>query len=218
MAGFADRTTFAEFARRARQGTYTPAAGENRVSQPNAAVRLAPATGKVVGQIMVSDIKGRFATGTDPAGRKWQSLKHSRPRGGNQPLRDTGRLMASFTARVEPTAVVVGTNVAGAALHNFGGVVKAKGKMLAIPLTKEAARSGGPRRFGKKKQLEFRPTGKRRVFVLGIEDKRGVFVGQFLLVDSVRVPQREFMGISDKALGQIAETLAMAGMRTGGAT
>lgn len=209
MAGIADRTTFAEFARRARQGAYTPTPGENRVTQPAGPVRLPPATGKIVGQLMVSDIKSRFATGTDPAGRKWRPLKHPRPRGGNQPLRDTGLLMASFTARVEPTAVVVGTNRAGAALHNFGGVVRARNKMLAIPLTKEAIRSGGPRRFGKRKELEFRPTGKRRVFILGVEDKRGRFVGQFLLVDQVRMPQREFMGVSDKALGQIADVLVL---------
>lgn len=217
MAGIADRTTFAEFARRARAGAYTPTPGENRVGQPGTPVRLPAATGKIVGQVMVSDIKSRFATGTDPAGRKWRPLKHPRPRGGNQPLRDTGMLMNSFTARVEPTAVVVGTNRAGAALHNFGGVVRAKGKMLAIPLTKEAQRSGGPRRFGKRKELEFRPTGKRRVFVLGVEDKKGVFVGQFLLVDQVTVPQREFMGVSDKALSQIADVLATAGLRMGDA-
>lgn len=218
MAGVADRTTFAEFARRARAGAYTPTpgGGETRAPRPGGAVRLPPQTGKIVGQIMVSDIKSRFATGTDPQGRKWRPLKHPRPRGGNQPLRDTGLLMASFTARVEPSAVVVGTNRQGAAPHNFGGVVRAKNKMLAIPLTKEAQRSGGPRRFGRRKELEFRPTGKRRVFLLGTEDKAGRFVGQFLLVDQVRIPQREFMGVSDKALGQIADVLATAGLRTGG--
>jgi phage gpG-like protein len=217
MAGYADRVTFAEFARRARAGAYTPTPGAAPVAQAGpTAVRLPTATGKVIGQIMVSDIKSRFMTGTDPRGQKWRPLKHSRVRGGAQPLRDTGRMMASFTSRVEPDAVVVGTVAPGAALHNFGGVVRAKNKMLAIPLTKEALRSGGPRRFGKKQELEFRPTKKRRVFLLGTMDKAGRFVGQFLLVDSVRVPQREFLGVSDKALGQIADVLATAGLRPGG--
>lgn len=213
MAGFAQRTTFAEFAQRARDGRYTPGAGETRVSQGPTAVKLPPMVGKIVGQILVSDIKSRFATGTDPQGRKWRPLKHARPRGGNQPLRAAGRLMASFTFRVEPDAVVVGTVAPGAALHNFGGVVKAKGKMLAIPLTKEALRSGGPRRW-KKGKLEFRPTRKRRVFLLGTADARGNFVGQFLLVDQVTIPQREFMGVSDNAMGQVADALAMAGLMT----
>lgn len=215
MAGLADRTTFAEFARRARAGGLTPdPAGERRANSAVAPLRLPPAVGREIGLILVADIKTRFATGTDPAGQRWRPLKHPRPRGGDQPLRDTGRLMASFTARVEPAAVVVGTNHPGAALQNAGGVVRAKTKMLAIPLTKEAVRSGGPRRF--KGRLEFRPTGKRRVFLLGTGDARGNFSGQFLLVDSVRVARREFMGVSAAGLGRVAAVLAAAGFRAAG--
>jgi phage gpG-like protein len=218
MAGIADRYTFEEFVRRARQGAFTPTpgAGPTAVTPPGAPVRLPEAVGKQVGQIVITDIKTRITRGVDVAGRAFRPLKHARVRGGAQPLRDTGRLLASFTARVEPAAVVVGTMHPGAAIHDAGGVIRAKGKMLAIPLTREAQRSGGPRRFGKKKDLQLRGTKKRRVFVLGVEDKRGEFVGQFLLVDQVTIPQREFMGVSDNALGQIAEVLALSGFRVAG--
>lgn len=205
MAGFAERTTLADFAKRARAGEYGPAVA--RDTRPGVPARLDPQTGRVLGQIVVSDIKTRIATGVDVRGQRFRPLARPRPRGGNQPLRDTGRLLASFTSRVEADAVVVGTNAPGAALHNFGGLVRAKGKMLALPLTKEAQRSGGPRRF--KGALRFRPTRKPRVFLLGTL-KGGVFVGQFVLVDQVRIPQREFMGVSDKAVGQIADALSLA--------
>ena len=60
---------------------------------------LSPALGKEIAQIGVSDVKRRFVTGTTPGGVKWKPLKYPRPRGGNQPLRDTGRLMASITGK-----------------------------------------------------------------------------------------------------------------------
>lgn len=211
MPGLADRTTFSEFARRARAGQLLPDPGERRVTQGSAPLRLPPVLGRQLVLAVVADIKSRFMTSTDPRGQRWRPLKHPRPRGGTKPLQDTGRLMASITGRVEPAAIVVGTAHPGAAIQNFGGVVRAKKKMLAIPLTKEAQRAGSPRRF--KGGLDFRATGKRRVFVLGIF--RGArFVGMFLLVDSVTVPRREFMGLSAKGLAVVADILAAAGFQT----
>ncbi len=211
-------TTFGQFAADARSGGLIPSLDVGSGGGPPrpGAVTLPPVVGKIIGQILVSDVKSRFSTGTDPRGSPWRPLKFKRPNGGDKPLRDTGELMASITARVEPTAVVVGTMRAGAALHNFGGVVRAKGKMLAIPLTKEAKRSGGPRRFQGK--LTFQPTKKRRVFLLVGAPPREAKgkkkpkkppkrVPQFMLVDQVTVPQREFMGVSDKALGYIGQTI-----------
>jgi len=119
----------------------------------------------ILKQILVSDVKSRFSTGTSPAGVKWRPLAHPRPNGGDVPLRDTGVLMASFTGGSDGRSAWVGTTHPGASLHNFGGVVRGKGKMLAIPLTKEAKRSGGPRRW-KGGELQFRLTRKPRVFLL----------------------------------------------------
>lgn len=194
---------------------------------------LPPPLANILKQILLSDVKSRFSTGTDPRGVKWRPLKFSRPNGGDVPLRDTGVLMASFTGGSDGRSVWVGTTHPGAKLHNFGGVVRGKGKMLAIPLTKEAKRSGGPRRWTGG-ELKFQPTGKPRVFLLvsaasgargsGARGsgagkprkakKRGAakidvekLVSQFLLVDQVRVPQREFMGVSEKAWGQINDAV-----------
>jgi phage gpG-like protein len=258
--------------------------------------RLPPPLANILKQILVSDVKSRFSTGTDPSGAKWRPLKHARPNGGDVPLRDTGILMASFSGGTDGNSVWVGTTHPGAALHNFGGVVRGRGKMLAIPLTKEAKRSGGPRRW-KNGKLVFRPTRKPRVFLLLGADrpkkpkakrrgkkgrvgaaidvlrkriakvrkavgkrakklvkgtrrakKRGAsrgaegllrkllgklrsitaknpdaaaaggaagqsLVAQFLLVDEVTIPKREFMGVSEKAWGQITDAVAEATIR-----
>ena len=60
---------------------------------------LPPLASKVLARLLLSDVRDRFATGTDPQGKKWRPLKYARPNGGNQPLRDTGRLMASLASR-----------------------------------------------------------------------------------------------------------------------
>lgn len=148
------------------------------------------------------------------------------------PLRDTGVLMASFSGGSDGNSVWVGTTHPGASLHNFGGTVRGKGKMLAIPLTKEAKRSGGPRRW-KGGELQFQPTRKPRVFLLlsgapagravrkpKRAGKRGAakidhakLIAQFLLVDQVTIPARPFMGVSEKAWGQIGDAVADAVVR-----
>ncbi|HEY1192373.1 MAG TPA: phage virion morphogenesis protein, partial [Gemmata sp.] len=115
MAGLV--ITFADLARFARQQS-GPLAPPLKASGP-----LDPLTGRELAQIATSDVKRRFATGTAPDGTRWKPLRYARANGGNQPLRDTGALMASITGRATATEVIVGTNHPGAALHNFGGTV-----------------------------------------------------------------------------------------------
>src|SRR5581483_10822530 len=57
-------------------------------------------------------------------------LKRPRARGGDVPLRDTGVLMASLTGQgkghvkeVTAHALVWGTNIEYAAIHNWGGII-----------------------------------------------------------------------------------------------
>lgn len=206
MPGLVDQRSLGELVDAVRRGSLTPTLSVSQGPTPPTAgaIRIPPLLGRQLVQIMVSDIKGRFSSGTDPQGQPWVPLKWPRPTGGDKPLRDTGVLMASFTGRFDATSVTVGTTHPGAALHNFGGTVRARNKMLAIPLTKEARRSGGPRRFGR--TLRFQPTGKRRVFVL-YEMVNGQRVGQFLLVDQVTVPQREFMGLSPRGLQNVQDAI-----------
>jgi phage virion morphogenesis protein len=93
---------------------------------------LAPAM-REIGSGVVDDARLRFRDSKDPYGAPWQRLKAStlaaRRKGSGpgqaKPLLDTGRLRNSVTYRVDgPDAVVVGTNVAYAAIHQFGGVIQ----------------------------------------------------------------------------------------------
>lgn len=57
-----------------------------------------------------------FEKSITPDGKKWAPLKVRR----GQPLRDTGRLLASITPRSSASGFSVGTNVIYAAVHQFG--------------------------------------------------------------------------------------------------
>ncbi len=82
---------------------------------------------KIAEQLLISDSKQAFAKAADVDGNPWPPLKAPRrlPGGLKQldakPLRDTGRLMASITGRIEEgKRVVVGTNVSYSVFHQYG--------------------------------------------------------------------------------------------------
>ena len=164
---------------------------------------LDPQTGRELVQVLVGDAKRRFATGTTPEGARWRPLKYPRPRGGDKPLMDTGRLMNSVTGRADATGVTVGTAHPAAALMQYGGVVRPKkARHLAIPLTKEAARAGSPRRMKGSAKV---PLFAKRV--------GGRWVGHWLLVKKATVPARPFLGVSKEAALAVAAVLAGAAAR-----
>jgi phage gpG-like protein len=192
MAGLASVLTLGDLARAAQQ-QLGPLAPPVKAGGP-----LSDEVQRVIRQIGVSDIKRRFMTATTPEGVAWKPLKYGRPGGGNRPLQDTGRLMASISSRSGAGEIVWFTNAPGAALQNFGGtVVPKKGKFLAIPLTREARRAGSPRRMTGTEQV---PLFARRV--------AGRLVGHFLLVKKAVVPARVYMGLSRQALSAIAAAVA----------
>ena len=198
MAGFVDRLTFDQFATMAPG--LVPKLDTGKAIATSGKT-LSPALAKVVSTIMLGDVRNRFMTGTAPDGTPWRPLRFARPNGGDQPLRDTGVLMASLHAGFDSRSAWVATTHPGAAVQNFGATIRARGKMLAIPLTREAKRSGGPRRW-KGPALRFQPTRKRRVFLLTANG-----AGQFLLVDQVTVPQRRFMGLSAQGEDQVCRAI-----------
>jgi phage gpG-like protein len=191
--------TVAEFAARARAaGPANPLTVHMPAGGP-----LDARTQKELVQVLVSDVKRRFVTSTSPDGARWRPLKHKRPRGGDKPLLDTGRLMASITGRSSPTEIVVGTAHPAAPLHQFGGTVKPKrGKYLAIPLTREAQRAGSPRRM--------KGTKKVPLFARKVE---GRWVGHFILAKKAVVPARPFLGLSKEAERTVAAVLLDAATR-----
>lgn len=115
--------------------------------------------------LMQKDVRENFQASKDPDGQPWKPLKFPRVRGGDKPLLDTGLLRASVTTKAEgnieqytATSVTIGTNRPGANLHQKGGtVLPVKAKALAIPLTKEALRSGGPRNFPRSLTMLWKP-------------------------------------------------------------
>lgn len=104
---------------------------------------------------MIDDVHDHFEKSVGPDGKPWKPLKFPRPRGGNKPLFDTGKLRDSITGKspefrseVGFNYVAIGTVHPGANLMHAGGtVVPTKAKALAIPLTKDAVRAGSPRKF-----------------------------------------------------------------------
>jgi phage gpG-like protein len=160
---------------------------------------------KSIAGIIQNDIRRRFATGTAPNGTPWPKLKYPRISGGDQPLLDTGVLRASVQVTATADGVVARTNHPGAAIHQYGGVIRPKrGKYLAIPATKEAKRAGSPRRFPRPLKTQL---GRNRNGGVMYELRGGVRVVQFYLSKKVTIPARPFMGISGQALVDIG-TLA----------
>lgn len=75
-----------------------------------------------IGAVLVSAIKLRFHTGSGVDGTPWAPVLR-----GGVPLRNTGtHLMNTTSYRVDGKAVVVGVAPRWAAIHHFGGTIRAK--------------------------------------------------------------------------------------------
>lgn len=147
-------------------------------------------------------VRRHFAEGRAPDGSPWPPLGRPRPAGGSKPLRDKGLLAASVSALVTETEIVLRANAPGARLHQEGGVVAAKGKLLAIPVTRDAARAGGPRQFPR----PLFAAGKPGKGFLAERGRRGRLVVHYLLRASVTIPARPYLGVS-AATAQIISAL-----------
>lgn len=155
-------------------------------------------------RLAVSGAKDHFRLSQGPDGRQWAPLAHPRPRGGDKPLRDRGLLMASLSASKTEQGLRLAASHPGANLHQFGGTVKPKrAKMLAIPVSKEAVRSGPARSFPRPLFVlrgtsgavlaEVKMRGKGR-------SRTGENVVHYVLARSVKVPARPFVGFSADTL------------------
>lgn len=175
---------------------------------PPPAALPAPA-GRAIAMVLLSGMRRRFQGGVDPLGRPWPRLRHPRPAGGTKPLLNFGILRNSYRTRVHPDGAEVYSDLPQARLHNFGGtVVPKKAKALAIPLTVQAVRAGGPRRFPKKLQFRPHPSGKNAVGVLYEKLAGGKTTDHYLLVKKVTVPARWHVGASAEDLQAIADIAA----------
>ncbi len=190
---------------------------------------------KVIGAMVVSDIKKNFSEGHSPDGVKWKALAHGRLSGGaGLPLRDNGLLLASITSRITGNEIAAGSGLEYAGVHQWGKVIKpTKAKMLAIPVTKEAKRAGGPRNFPKPLTLivfgksgkgvlaespPAKPKGKKSAAVTAAPaGKRPMGKVHFVLVSSVTVPARPFVGLSAGLMDRIEMLLIDVGIKAASA-
>jgi len=165
--------------------------------------------------IAAGDCRKNLQRQVSPDGTPFRPLAHPRPSGGNKALQDTGRLGQSIKATGNGKQVILEASHPGAALHQYGGTVRAKrGKSLAIPLSKEAKRVGSPRknRFPRPLFVWVSQKGKRAAFlaeaVAGKAKGRGKnrkagpgkLLFHYILLKSVYVPKRTFLGFSDDTI------------------
>lgn len=78
-----------------------------------------------IGAGLVNSIQHRFLTGTGVDGNPWKISWRARMQGG-ETLRDTGRLMNSYTHNVFSNGVEVGTDVAYAPHLHYGATILPK--------------------------------------------------------------------------------------------
>jgi phage gpG-like protein len=115
----------------------------------------------VAAEAAVKALDDSFARGHDPYGKSWAPLTSR----AGKPLLDTGsHLRSTLAPKVTPGGFVISTAFPGAPVHQYGAVIRAKGKALAF-------RAGG-----------VRPRG----------HGRGRTGGQ-VFARSVTIPRRQFM-------------------------
>ena len=78
-----------------------------------------------IGAGLVDSVQHRFLTGTGVDGNPWKISWRARMQGG-ETLRDTGRLMNSYTHNVLSSGVEVGTDVAYAPHLHYGATILPK--------------------------------------------------------------------------------------------
>lgn len=78
-----------------------------------------------MGAGLADSVQNRFVTGTDVDGNPWKMSWRAQLQNG-QTLRDTGRLMNSYTHNVLPNGVEVGTDVEYAAPLHYGAEIVPK--------------------------------------------------------------------------------------------
>ena len=202
-------------------GAVAAAIGPGATIRPGL-VDVPPALGKRMGLVLAGDMKGHFDRSAAPNGTPWVPIK-PRPQGGSKPLLNTGKLRNSITGQPEPHGASAGTNAIQANLMNAGGTIRpVRAKWLTIPLTREAVRADGARRFprplfvirsrkgnvllvenpaktktGKVKKRKLNESEQTILSKLG---DVGGLVPQFLLVRSATIPARPFNGFTDAAI------------------
>lgn len=141
-------------------------------------------------RILKTGAQLRFRSQAGPDGERWKASRRVSEEGG-QTLSLSGRLRRSLTTAASRTTATVGTNDIRAAIHQFGGVIRAKkGPFLSIPVTPAARRAGGASKFPS--TLHVATTLKGQYILVDAEGTT-----QYILRAQVTMPARPFLGASD---------------------
>jgi len=103
----------------------TDAPVRSALARAAAALRDPAAMLDAIGKMLISRTQFRFRDQRGPNGQPWKPSLRARLEGG-QTLVDGGDLRRSITRQVTGNTLLVGTNVKYAAIHQFGGVIRAK--------------------------------------------------------------------------------------------
>lgn len=157
--------------------------------------------------LAVGGVREHFQTATGPDGKPWKRLAHARPEGGSaRPLSDKGLLAASVSARITADTLTLLASHPGANVHQFGAKIRpTRAKALTIPLTAEAKRAGGARRFPRP-LFVIRFPGVESGFLAEDDGKRIVF--HYVLRREVEIPARPFLGFSKRTTDRVVAILA----------
>lgn len=173
----------------------------------------------LLGRLGVQAVRGNIEAQTAPDGSKWTPSIRAAEEGG-QTLRKSGALWRSIdSAILDDSTAVVFVNAYRfpgvakyAMIHNFGGTIRSHGKKLTIPVSKL---SRGKSVADMKQVFDVlyvaRSANGSGVYIFGKNGTRGKPVALFVLKDSVKIPKREFMGLSpaakDRMTAAVRETL-----------
>ncbi len=163
-----------------------------------------------------ADIQKNFDQEKSPDGIPWIPAKPSAAKDvEGKLLRDKGLLLTSLVSptsdhghhEVTDNSLLLTTNVPHAKLHQKGGVIKPKkAKALAIPWSWQARAAGSPRNMSNLRMIweKGMPRGWLVTRGEGEDVKTNL---HFLLVTSVEIPAREFIGIGKRLYNQFERTI-----------
>lgn len=155
---------------------------------------------KNLARILKTGAQLRFRSQVSPEGTPWKPSRRVQEEGG-QTLSLSGRLRRSLTTASSRTTATVGTNDIRAAIHQFGGVIRAKkGPFLSIPVTAEARQAGSPRNFPA--ELAVAQTLKGQFILVSKEGTT-----HYILKRQVVMPARPFLGASDTDKAELLQSM-----------
>lgn len=163
-----------------------------------------------VRRIALAGVLEHFSRSMGPDGRPWAPLSRERHSGGSRPLVDTARLLGSVEATTEGTSVTLSASAPGAAVHQFGATIRPRlARLLAIPLTEEARKSGSPRTGFGRPLFAIRAKSGNRFLAESSRDgpsRRPVL--HYLLREKVVIPARPYLGFGRRTVGRIEAEVA----------